>query len=122
MRGPTTATLAILLLAVLCFISLPVFSSENPWDADGGSGKGSGSSSDSTTVPGDTNGSAVIMRSGANPGGSTGGSNLFTAFLISVSLQVADWLDTNSNQAQTSIRAEANKAKSHRNLARKYVD
>jgi len=39
----------VLFIALSCFISFPVISSENPWDADNGNGSNSGISPDSTT-------------------------------------------------------------------------
>jgi len=37
----------IFLLAVVCLVSVPAFSGENPWDADGGGQNGTGSPFDS---------------------------------------------------------------------------
>lgn len=39
----------VLFIALSCFISFPVISSENPWDADNGNGSNSGIIPDSTT-------------------------------------------------------------------------
>jgi len=118
MRGSRTATLAILLLAVLCFISLPVFSSENPWDADGGTGRGT--TIDTTIVPNDSNGNAIALRAAANPGGSTG-TDLFTGFLMTFSLKLANWFDIYENQVSTPVRVEASKVKRHHNYVQRNI-
>ncbi len=108
MRGSRTAILAILLLAVLCFISLPVFSSENPWDADGGTGRGT--TIDTTLYPNDSTGNATALKSMGNPGGSAG-IDLFTGFLVTISLQVANLFEIDANQVSTPVRVEASKVK-----------
>lgn len=52
MKGPRLiAAILLLSIALVCFISTPVFSGGDPWDVDGDSGGGSGSDSDSTVVP-----------------------------------------------------------------------
>ncbi|MBU0985174.1 MAG: hypothetical protein KKA42_14965 [candidate division Zixibacteria bacterium] len=43
MKGKTlSAILMMLVLLVACFVSVPVFSGEHPWDADGGGGEDEG--------------------------------------------------------------------------------
>ena len=49
------AAIMLLSLALVCFISAPVFSGDDPWDVDGDGGGGSGSDGDSILPPpGDT--------------------------------------------------------------------
>lgn len=51
-RSPGLVLVFVLLLALACFISAPVFSAEDPWDADNGDGGGDGDHSDSTDTSG----------------------------------------------------------------------
>jgi hypothetical protein len=47
MKGPKLlAAIMLLSLALVCFISAPVFSGDDPWDVDGDAGGGSGSDGD----------------------------------------------------------------------------
>ena len=52
-RSPGLVLVFALLLALACFISAPVFSAEDPWDADDDDGgSGDGDNSDSTDTSG----------------------------------------------------------------------
>ncbi len=51
-RSPGLVMVFLLLLALACFISAPVFSAEDPWDADSGDDGGDGDNSDSTDTSG----------------------------------------------------------------------
>lgn len=70
-----------LLLALACFISAPVFSAEDPWDADNGDGGGGdGNNSDSTDTSGVTDYEERFVQ---------GGSDWFSWLLFEMSFGIA---------------------------------
>lgn len=66
-----TALLLLVALALVCFVSAPVFSGEHPWDADD-SGT-DGSNSDTLHVITATDTAATSAIAPATPGGGVGG-------------------------------------------------
>ena len=59
----------LLSLTLVCFISAPVFSGDDPWDVDGDMGGGSGSDGDSIELP---PGDSLIIQDDHSIGGGFG--------------------------------------------------
>lgn len=83
-----------LLLALACFISAPVFSAEDPWDADNGDG-GDGDNSDSTDTSGMTETEKRFVQ---------GGPDWFSWLLFEMSYGIATFFsEDNSFESSSGI-------------------
>ncbi|MFQ5453241.1 MAG: hypothetical protein ACE5D6_03540 [Candidatus Zixiibacteriota bacterium] len=85
MKGSKSIGIVFLLLLIVCFISFPALSSENPWDADGEGGNGQ--DGDSTDVNGDYLEELQIVE----PGGSGDEFDLITSFVYQFSYRFTGW-------------------------------
>ncbi len=91
-RSPRLVLVFALLLALACFISAPVFSAEDPWDADNGDG-GDGDNSDSTDTSGVTNLEKRYVQ---------GGPDLFSWMLFEMSYGIATFFSEDNGFANSS--------------------
>jgi hypothetical protein len=81
------AFMMMLSLLFACLVSVPVFSGENPWDADGSPGGSPGDSSDSTVNVGD--GQDIIGLSTTDDGS---GTTWINGVIFSLSYQFSWWV------------------------------
>lgn len=92
-RSPSLVLVFVLLLALACFISAPVFSAEDPWDADNGDSGGDGDQSDSTDTSGAPDTEQRFVQ---------GGSDWFSWLLFEMSYGIATFFSDGSSYVDAS--------------------
>ena len=95
------AVILLLSLALVCFISAPVFSGDDPWDVDNDGGGGSGSDGDSVVPPpGDSQ-----LFEGTTSIGDDFGPDWLSGLAFQLSYDIITYLIGGDNEASEKKRA-----------------
>ncbi len=106
------AAILLLSLALVCFISAPVFSGDDPWDVDGSSGNGSGNDGDIIIPPpGDS-----ITLDGTRTDGNGFGSDWLTGITYRISYQIITYflgLEEKSGKVRVVVEESSGNVTAH---------
>ena len=95
------AAIMLLSFALMCFISAPVFSGDDPWDVDGNGDGGSGSDSDSILPPpGDT-----LVFENTHSGGGGFGPDWLSGLAFQLSYEIITYFFGGDNETSDLRRA-----------------